>query len=58
MERIFYPKKYGVICGDEKFTYSQFGERFDRLSNTKSVDFIRKLPKMGTGKIYKKGLRD
>ncbi len=28
----FYPKKHGVICGDNKFTYSQFGERVDRLS--------------------------
>jgi acyl-CoA synthetase (AMP-forming)/AMP-acid ligase II len=32
--RTFYPKKCGIICGDKKFTYSQFGERVDRLSNT------------------------
>ncbi len=31
--RTFYPKKHGVICGDEKFTYSQFVERVNRLSN-------------------------
>jgi non-ribosomal peptide synthetase component E (peptide arylation enzyme) len=31
--RTFYPKKYEVICGDERFTYSQFGERVDRPSN-------------------------
>ncbi|MFQ6079233.1 MAG: AMP-binding protein, partial [Thermodesulfobacteriota bacterium] len=31
--RRFYPKKYGVICGGHRFTYSQFGERVDRLSN-------------------------
>ena len=31
--RRFYPKKHGVICGSERFTYAQFGERVDRLSN-------------------------
>lgn len=31
--RTFYPEKYGVICGDRRFTYSQFGERVDRFSN-------------------------
>jgi acyl-CoA synthetase (AMP-forming)/AMP-acid ligase II len=31
--RTLYPKKYGVICGNRRFTYSQFGERVDRLSN-------------------------
>jgi fatty-acyl-CoA synthase len=31
--RTFYLSKHGIICGDERFTYSQFGERVDRLSN-------------------------
>jgi len=47
--RTYYPKKYGVICRDEKFTYSPFGERVDRLSNT-PLDFGSK--KGGTGAIF------
>jgi len=31
--RTFYPEKHGVICGERKITYSQFGERVDRVSN-------------------------
>jgi fatty-acyl-CoA synthase len=31
--RNFYPEKHGVICGERKITYSQFGERVDRVSN-------------------------
>ncbi|MGH9431255.1 MAG: fatty acid--CoA ligase [Terriglobia bacterium] len=28
-----YGRKIGVVCGEERFTYSQFNERADRLSN-------------------------
>lgn len=28
-----YGRKIGVVCGDHRFTYSQFNERADRLSN-------------------------
>lgn len=31
--RTFYPEKHGIICGERKITYSQFGERVDRVSN-------------------------
>ena len=31
--RTFYPEKHGVICGERRITYSQFGERVDRVSN-------------------------
>jgi acyl-CoA synthetase (AMP-forming)/AMP-acid ligase II len=30
--RNLYPRKTGVVCGDETFTYAQLGERVDRLS--------------------------
>ncbi len=28
-----YPRKWGVVCEDKRFTYQQYGERVNRLSN-------------------------
>ena len=28
-----YPDKVGIVCGEEKFTYSRFGERVARMSS-------------------------
>jgi fatty-acyl-CoA synthase len=42
-----YGKKVGVIDGDRRFTYAQFGERVNRLSNALAAMSVRKGDRVG-----------
>ena len=32
-----FPRKVGVVCGDQRFTYQQFAERAARLAGSSSA---------------------
>jgi Acyl-CoA synthetases (AMP-forming)/AMP-acid ligases II len=42
-----YGKKVGVVDGDRRFTYAQFGERVNRLSNALAAMGVRKGDRVG-----------
>ncbi len=42
-----YGKKVGVVDGDRRFTYAQFGERVNRLSNALAAMGVRKRDRVG-----------
>ncbi|MBW2000784.1 MAG: AMP-binding protein, partial [Deltaproteobacteria bacterium] len=56
VKAIVVPKPGEDVTEEEIIRYCK--ERIARYKAPKSVDFVKELPKTGSGKIYKKGLRE
>ncbi|MGD0620385.1 MAG: AMP-binding protein, partial [Bryobacteraceae bacterium] len=36
-----FPEKTGVVCGDKRFTYAQFGERCEKLATGLAAEGVQ-----------------